>query len=208
MALKVSDLPTQSYRPPKSLRHRRYYTLEEWLKLPEHPRTELIGGLIQRMPPPDHNHEEIIFNVGAAMRSFVISKQVGRVGGAVAILINSLTGKDGWVPDLAFAAKDNPLKIGATWIGVPDWVLEVWAGKKYRKSRIIEKRERWQSAGVPELWEVVLHKGQQIVNVYRLDKAGLYQIVPTVGEKICSEVISGFCIERAALFANLVEEEN
>ncbi len=208
MALKVSDLPTQPHRPPKPSRHRRHYTVEQWLELPERPRTELIGGLIQKMPPPSQNHWRITRNITAGLDSYVLAHKLGTVGGEVGVLINGLTGEDGWVPDLAFASKDNLLKIGKTWVGVPDWVLEVWAGEEKRQSRITEKRKRWQSAGVPELWEITLHKGPQIVNVYRLDESGVYQLRPTVEEKICSQVISGFCIERNAIFANLVEEEN
>ncbi len=206
MALKVSDLPTQPHRPPKLPRRRRHYTVEQWLELPERPRTELIKGVIQKMPSPTQNHWEIVSNITVVLKSHVLTNKIGRLGGEVGVLINGLTGEDGWVPDLAFAAKDNPLKIGKTWVGVPDWVLEVWAGEEKRQSRITEKRKRWQSAGVPELWEVIVHKGQQLVNVYRLDESGAYQLVPTAGEKICSEVINGFCIERAMIFANLVEE--
>ncbi len=205
MALKLTDLPRPPIIANKPLRRRRLYRVAEWLKLPEHPKTELIGGLIQRMPPPNYNHEEIILNIAELLRPFVRANQAGRVT-TTATLPDGLEGEDGWIPDLMFVSNNNALKIGDYVNGLPDWVLEVWAGKKNRPGRIKEKRERWQQAGVPEMWEVILHDGQTLVNVYRLDENQIYQIVPQTDDKICSEVIAGFCIERAAIFANLVGE--
>ena len=82
----------------------------------------------------------------------------------------------------------------------------MWAGGEKRAGRIKEKRERWQRAGVPELWEIVLRGSKQAVKVYRLDEQGIYRLRPSAGETICSEVIEGFCIERTAIFADLVAE--
>jgi Uma2 family endonuclease len=207
MALRVTDLPIRPAQPVKPSRQRRTYTVEEWLRMPaERPYTELIGGLIQRMPAGTPNHGRIIYNVRAALTSYILANKLGQVDSEMNVLVEGLTGKNGWIPDLAFASKDNLLKIGENWEGVPDWVLEVWAGKRKETKRIEEKRKCWQQAGVPELWEVILQAGQHIVNVYRLDEQGLYCLVPTEGDRICSIAIAGFCIERSAIFANLVGE--
>jgi Uma2 family endonuclease len=207
MALRVTDLPPQTAKPVKLPRQRRIYTVEEWLRMPaERPYTELIDGVLHKMPSASYNHSDIIYNIRAALSPYVFAEKLGRVGGEVNVLVEGLTGKNGWIPDLAFASKDNLLKIGENWEGVPDWVLEVWAGKRKETKRIEEKRKCWQQAGVPELWEVILQAGQHIVNVYRLDEQGLYCLVPTEGDRICSIAIVGFCIERSAIFANLVGE--
>ena len=203
MALRVSDLPP----PAEHLSTQPTYTVEEWLKMPvKRPYTELVEGKLKRMPAGSQNHWEIISNLSAALKSYVIAHELGRVGGEINVLLEGITSNNGWIPDLAFASKTSRLKIGANWEGVPDWVLEVWAGGEKRSGRIREKRERWQRAGVPELWEIIWRKDRQEVKVYQLIE-GIYQARPTDAETICSEVIEGFCIERAAIFANLVEEE-
>ncbi len=131
---------------------------------------------------------------------------MGQVDSEVNVIIDGMSGANGWISHGAFAANRNPLKVKENWEGVPDWVLEVWAGNEKRANRITEKRLRWQKAGVAELWEVTVGDGQKIIQVYRLDQEGVYQALPIEGELICSEVIAGFCMEQAAIFANLVEE--
>ncbi len=203
MALRVSDLPQAPSSLAKTSNQRRTYTVAEWLNLPiKRPYTELIEGALQKKPAATPNHGRIIYNVRAALTSYVLSNRLGQIDGEMNVLVVGITGENGWIADLAFASKANPLKIGASWEGVPDWVLEVWAGQRNETKRITEKRQRWQSVGVRELWEVILRDGQEIVNVYRLDEQYIYELVPTEGELICSDIIASFCIERSAIFAN------
>ncbi len=205
MVLKLTDRPTTpNLELPLPNRPRRVYSVVEWLQLPERPRTELIGGLLKKMSPPTQNHWRIIRNITAALDPYVLSHDLGTVGGEIAVLVDGLTGKDGWIPDLAFAAKANPLKIGATWNGRPDWVLEVWAGTRKETKRINDKRLAWARAGIPELWEVIFYKGQQTIRVYQLNQHGEYLLVSNPTDLICSEVILGFCMTQAEIFARTV----
>ncbi len=211
MALRTEDMPAIAEKldkledKPKSKSSKRTYTVAEWLQLPEQPHNELFDGVVKRMPNSTHNHDRIIRNIDKKLDDYVLSKQIGTVGGQVNVIIDGITGANGWIPDAAFVGKDNPLEISDNWYGRPDWVLEVWAANKQKPARIKEKRLRWQSAGVPELWEIITGE-EQIVNVYRLDENNIYQLVAQQGETTCSEIIEGFCIERSVIFANLVPE--
>lgn len=211
MALKVTDLPPKPDKAPvrdkKPGRTRRTYTVAQWLELPrERPYYELVDGVLQKMPSSTPNHGRISFNIRAALLAYMLQKKLGDVDGEVNVIIEGVTGRNGWIPDLVFALKESQVQIRSDWYGVPDWVLEVWAADQQKPKRITEKRHRWQQAGVKELWEVIVEKGKREVKVYRLNEQGVYQIVEQEGEKVCSEVIEGFCIERSAIFANLIEE--
>ncbi len=203
MALRTTDLP-QITKPRKKL-----YTVEEWLKLDEEPPySELVDGVRVRMPNSTHNHWQIIFNVVSTLNPYVSAQNLGRVGGEVNVIIEGITGANGWIPDAVFASKDNSIEIKANWLGRPDWVLEVWAATAQKPARITEKRLRWQRAAVPELWEIIIGKNEQIVKVYNLDEQNVYREtqIKLNDEKVCSQVITGFCITRSEIFANLVEE--
>lgn len=203
MALRVSDQPNRINKGPRG---KRLYTVAEWLEMEDQPPYhELIDGVIQKMPVGTDNHSQIIFNVRTALAAYVLANQLGRVSSEVNVLIDGITGRNGWILDVVFARKDGNVKLGANWTGRPDWVAEVWAAEKQKPQRITEKRLRWQRAGVPELWEVISGE-TQVVMVYRLDEQGIYQVIPSEGEAICSQVIEGFCTERAAIFANIIDE--
>src|SRR5689334_21903270 len=153
MALRISDQPNKLNRGP---RNKRLYTVAEWLEMEdEPPYQELIDGVLQKMPVGTDDHSQIIFNVRVGLSEYVKSKQLGRVSSEINVLIEGVTGRNGWIPDVVFASKDGNVKLGANWIGRPDWVMEVWAAEKQKPQRITEKRLRWQRAGVPELWEVI-----------------------------------------------------
>ena len=202
MALRATDLPESNKSAERT------YTVAEWLKMPvRRPYTELVDGKLEKMTAGTPNHGRIIFNLRMALQLYVLTHSLGQVDSEMNVIINGVTERNGWIPDLAFAAKNTSLEISDNWYGIPDWVLEVWAGGEKRSGRISEKRRRWEQAGVPELWEVIWRKDQQIVKIYRLSE-GRYQEMPTDGQaQLCSQVIEGFCMERAAIFANLVQEQ-
>jgi len=126
-------------------------TAEDYMRLPEEARAELIEGELFMTPSPKSYHQRVIGELFAGLREYVGSRQAGEL--AMAPLDVYLPSGDVVQPDLIFVRADR-LEIIQDWIrGVPDLLVEVISADRPERDRIV-KRDLYARNGVPEYWIV------------------------------------------------------
>lgn len=152
-----------------SVRTRPRKSFEDYMKLPEGVRAELIEGELFLSPSPKRSHQRIVLNLASALKRFVESRRRGIV--FVAPLDVHLPSKDVVQPDVVYVSEDNR-EILKDWIrGAPDLLIEVVSPEGAERDRIV-KRDLYARNGVGEYW-IVDDQGRS-VEVLRL-KAGAYE---------------------------------
>ncbi|SHE39104.1 Uma2 family endonuclease [Desulforamulus putei] len=129
----------------------RIYTVEDYMKLDDGQRYELIGGNLIMVPSPSTNHQRITGKIYRLLSDFAEKKQLGEVFDAPmdVVLDNQVI-----QPDIFYISKDRSSIIGELNIqGAPDLVVEVLspstaAYDRKKKSRLYFKH------GVKEYWLV------------------------------------------------------
>ncbi len=126
-------------------------TVEDFMKLPDGVRAELIEGEIFMSPSPREIHQRVASNLHYSLRSFVEPRGLGRV--YVAPFDVHLPSGDIVEPDLIFVSAANR-HIIQDWIrGVPDLLVEIVSPEGMERDRIV-KRGLYERNGVPEYWIV------------------------------------------------------
>jgi Uma2 family endonuclease len=126
-------------------------TIEDYLRLPENARAELIEGELFTSPSPKFRHQRIVSNLHFALRTFVEKHSLG-------IIVDSpmdvyLPTGEIFQPDVIFVATANQ-GIVKDWIrGVPDLAIEVISPESRERDRIV-KRACYEANGVGEYWLV------------------------------------------------------
>jgi Uma2 family endonuclease len=139
---------------PAKLKPRK--TAEDYLKLPEGVRAELIEGEFFMSPPPKLRHQRVVSNLHLALRRFAESGNRGLVLDAPMDVY--LPSGDVVQPDLVFLGTLNRA-LREDWIrGVPDLLIEVVSPESAERDRIV-KRHLYEGNGVLEYWIVDPQKG-------------------------------------------------
>lgn len=127
-------------------------TIDDYMRLPEGVRAELIDGELYFLSPsPRERHQRIVGNLFVSLRGLVEAAGIGRV--YLAPFDVHLPSGDIVQPDLVFVATAN-LGIVQDWIhGAPDLLIEVLSPASPERDRIV-KRERYATNGVKEYWIV------------------------------------------------------
>jgi len=138
-------------------------TVEDYMKLPEGTRAELIEGEILMSPSPKFIHQRTVSNLHVGLRQFVDARRLGVVVDAPMDV--HLPGGEIVQPDVIFVASEHRA-IVQDWIrGVPDLVIEVISPESIERDRIV-KREIYARSGVREYW--IVDSAERTVEVLRL----------------------------------------
>lgn len=181
-----------------TLQRRPRKTVEDFMKLPEDVRAELIDGEIYVMSPsPRERHQASLGCLHLRLGAHVESRKLGRV--YLGPFDVHLPTGDIVQPDLVFVAQAN-LGIVQDWIrGTPDLVIEVVSPERPERDRIV-KRDLYARNGVPEFW--LVDPEDQAIEVLRLvdgryAPAGYYR----VGETLRSAALPSFELRVMEVFA-------
>ena len=173
-------------------------TYEDYLRLPEDKRYEIIGGDLFMTPAPSTRHQEVSGNLEAILREFVRKHNLGKVYDAPCDVV--LTEHDIVQPDILFISREREHIITEANIqGAPDLIVEIlspsrtWMDQKLKKAL-------YARCGVKEYW-IVDPEGRR-VEVYLLSKEG-YELRRVYGERdsFKSEVIGGLVVKGEEIFA-------
>jgi len=172
-------------------------TIEDYLKLPENVRAELIGGDLFMTPSPRFSHQDVTARILLHLTGFVEARELGKV--AVAPLDVHLPSGDIVQPDIMFIRASNAAII-QDWIrGVPDLVVEVLSPEGPERDRIV-KRELYARNGVSEYWIADPAAGTIEVLVLRngsFESHGYFE----AGDSVDSPAFPGLALPIAAIFA-------
>ena len=146
------------------------FTVEDYLKLPEDERVELIDGVIYDMAAPTDKHQMLSGEIFARFRDH-IRKNKGKCITIMAPLDVQLDCDDKTMvqPDVVIVCDRDKFKEGRVF-GAPDLVVEVLS-ESTRKKDIVIKGAKYRNAGVKEFWLVDPKKKR--VHVYRYEQDDL-----------------------------------
>jgi Uma2 family endonuclease len=164
------------------------WTYEEYYRLDDDRRYEIIDGKLLMAPSPDAWHQDWLGDLYTLIRRFVKERQLGRV--FVAPFDVVLNAENTVQPDIIFVAAANLSIIQRRAIfGSPDLLVELISPSSVRRDRY-EKRDLYARCGVKEYW--IGDPANQALEVFAL-KNGAYELhcSAEVKGKITSLVLSG-----------------
>ena len=178
------------------------WTYEDYLKLSDDKRYEIIGGRLIVAPAPRPKHQKVSRNLEFALWSYVRSKDLGEVFYAPVDVV--LGEKFVFQPDIVFVSKER-LEIideDKAIFGPPDLVIEVVSPSTLGRDTL-EKKEVYESFGVKEFWLVYPEMG--CVEVLVLSDRGKYEIhneacLGEGKEEVNSKIVKGFKINLREIF--------
>ncbi|GAH56371.1 unnamed protein product, partial [marine sediment metagenome] len=139
-------------------------TYEDYLKMPNEERYELIEGELLMIPSPLIYHQWISKNIEYELERFVREKGAGKVFDAPCDVY--LDEENVFQPDILFVSKERLNIIGEKNIqGAPHLVVEILSeATAYRD--LIRKKKLYARFGVREYW--IVDPGEKRVEVYSL----------------------------------------
>lgn len=173
------------------------WTYEEYLKLEDEKRYEIIDGELLEMPTPSVKHQEILKRLS---KFFEFIERVGMGKYYFSPLDVVLSERDVVQPDLVVVLKENYSIIQERGIfGSPDIVVEVVSSLSYKKDTE-EKKKLYANCGVKEYWLVLPEL--KIMEVLSLE-GNIYKVYSFACEqgKVCSKVVENFCIDLEEVFS-------
>lgn len=131
---------------PASLR----FTYEDYVLLPEDRRYEIIDGDLFMTPAPTPYHQQVAFNLAAALRQHVRARRLGEVLIAPCDVVLSAT--DIVQPDVLFISAARLSIIGEKYIAdAPDLIVEVLSPATADRDQTL-KLKLYARFGVREVW--------------------------------------------------------
>ena len=161
------------------------YTYEDYQKLPEDFRVELIDG--QFVPKygydkdgkmifaPSVDHQRYVTELLFQVKTFIKNNN-GKCIPFVAptdVRLNPNDNKNYVQPDFFVICDENKLENGAYVVGAPDWVVEVLSPSN-RDYDMFEKRDKYKDSGVREYWVVDIER--EYVIIYPFEKSDMAMI--------------------------------
>ena len=171
-----------------------YWPLAEYNRI-----VELSDGKLIVLPMPTTEHQDIVFNIAVALRTFVNANKLGKV--SIAPLPVRLWPNKIREPDVLVMLNANLHRVQSQFWGPPDLAVEVVSPSTQRADRK-EKLLEYAAAGVNEYW--IVSAESQAVEVYRLEEER-YILDETyssaTNDQVESRVIAGFTVACADISA-------
>lgn len=128
--------------------------MQVWKKLPEKFPAEVIDNKLYVSPPPTSYHASICDRLTVKLDAYVQMHGLGEVWHNPVGVYFKGSGKTVVIPDIIYVSKSNRnIKTErAGLFGVPDLLIEILSSN--RKYDLITKKNRYERAGVKEIWYV------------------------------------------------------
>ncbi len=170
------------------------WTYEDYLRLEDDKRYEIINGRLYEMPAPTPWHQRILKRLLNILTGFAELKESR--GEVLPSPIDVVLG-DRYVlqPDIIFISKDRLEIIGEKAImGPPDLVVEIISPATVRRDTVV-KKEIYEKFGVKEYW--IVYPDERAIEVWVLNDKGKYELFSVAeGEgKVKSKVLEGLEID-------------
>lgn len=151
------------------------YTLEDIYALPDGERAELINGKIYNMAPPSRIHQEILMELSATLRNYIL-KNAGncKVYPAPFAVFLGEDNKNYVEPDISVICDRSKLTDKGC-NGAPDFVIEI-VSPSSRKMDYTTKNTLYSDFGVREYW--IVDPSKERTTIYRYEEDVAPMIVP------------------------------
>jgi Uma2 family endonuclease len=173
----------------------RFYTEEDYEKLPENIHAELIDGKIYDQAAPSRRHQDILMELAGTIRDYIKAK-----GGKCKVYPAPFFVKlfeDGEThgitivePDISVICdRDKLTKRGCE--GAPDWIIEI-VSPGNASHDYIRKLALYEDAGVREYW--IVNQEKKIILVYHLGQENFEVSHYTFGDNIKAGIFEDLSI--------------
>ena len=170
---------------------------EDYARLPDDERFELIDGELITMPSPKEIHQRLLLLLGARWLWFVLERSLGAVYIAPFDVI--LSESNVVQPDLFFVSNARSRIITEdNIIGAPDLVVEILSPSTADYDRTT-KRELYERYGVPEYWMVDPYAKTVTVLILGADGYNAHAVYGE-GDTLSSPTLAGFALNLGELF--------
>ena len=174
------------------------WTYEDYLKLDDDRRYEVIKGRLIEMPAPGFEHQEISGNLWFAIKKFLQKRDIGRV---IYAPFDIILAKDIVVqPDIVFISNENLKNIReGRLFGTPDLVVEIVSPSTTRRDTVV-KKGIYEEFGVKEYW--VVYPDEKAIEVWILGEGGKYELYSFAEKegKVKSKVLEGLEVDLKEVF--------
>lgn len=160
---------------------------------------EFDNGFLEFLPMPPLAHQLIVLYLYEMLKQFVQTHDLGRV--LTAPLCVRLWHRKYREPDLIFLASERLKKMEGDYPDGADLMMEVVSGgvdDRYRD--LVEKREEYAQAGIPEYW-IVDPQEEKIIVLTLAGESYREHGIFTPGQAATSVLLDGFGVEVTAVFA-------
>lgn len=140
------------------------YTVDDYLRLPEGERVELLRGRLMMMSPAPKSRHQFI-----GIKLSVFFDRIASRHGAIALSAPvdvQFDSKTILQPDLVYIRQSNLSIVQDRIIGTPDLLVEVLSPSTINRDRV-EKLDLYAQARVPEYW--IVDPESQVFNFHTLD---------------------------------------
>lgn len=172
-------------------------TREDYDRLPEVVKAELIDGEIVVTPAPSDWHETVLVRLLIALRDHLAGEAADRLRGSRTEVVAWEEGEENILQPDAVVLPEGTKPTGRDWKApTPVWVVEILSPSTAKRDRGVKIR-LYAAAGVREAWLV----DPDAETVETIDLATTRRRTFAKGERAGSLAIPGFGIDVAALFA-------
>jgi Uma2 family endonuclease len=178
-------------------------TLEEWLARPDtEPAGEFVDGEVHQKPMPNLAHYILAGLFVELLRGHVRRLNLGLVGPELRCVFGPLTGRRGYVPDVAFVSHARlPVADARALVPFPfppDLAVEILSPDQ-DVARFARKLRFCLRHGVRLIWVV-----DPIAETVAVHRPGVEPVTLRVGDTLDgADVLPGFTLALAAVFAEL-----
>ena len=156
------------------------YTVDDYYKLPDGVRKELIDGEFYDMASPTVIHQEIALSFFFDVQSFINSNKGPCRVYAAPIDVQIDKDDDTMVIPDAFILCDQDKNLNKKIFGAPDFILEVLSPSTRNKDMTV-KLTKYRMAGVREYW-IIDPKKRVLLKYNFMDEDYMPEIMPLEGE--------------------------
>ncbi|MEW6226729.1 MAG: Uma2 family endonuclease [Bacillota bacterium] len=176
------------------------FTYDDYLRLDDEKRYEVLRGVLTLVPTPVPSHQEVAMRLGEVIRAHV--RQFG-LGWALAVPLDVVLSRTNVVqPDVLFISKDRMDILTQTNVwGAPDLVVEVLSGSTAKRDREV-KRSIYAEHGVKEYW--IVDRDRKTLEVFVQDTPHAEPGQPSEPELVPAGVYTGGKVAISRVLPELV----
>ena len=173
-------------------------TYEDYAKLPDYSRYELIDGEFIVTPSPAEEHQDVSFELTLRLGLFLREHKIGRAYAAPFVVIF-----DRWnvcQPNLLFVSNERASIISSAGVlGAPDLTMELLSHST-EKYDLTKKKDLYERFGVREYW--IFNPLEHSIDILANRNGSFELIFSGRGKGVAvSEVRPGFAVDIEKLFA-------
>lgn len=173
------------------------WTYEEYLKLEDEKRYEIIDGELFEMPAPSVKHQKVLWKLVKLFGQYENKVKTGLFLSAPVDVV--LSESEVVQPDILYVSEERISIVEERAVrGAPDLVVEIVSPYSYKRDTE-DKKRIYANHGVKEYWIVLPEL--KIIEVLTLeDKSyNVYSFACESG-KACSKLLEGFCVKPEEVF--------